>query len=295
MDDDTQVRVAKDEVIFAERAVALLEQERTERIREVEALDGTLTAAWTRLTGTREARIEAALRAVRDVDRRLGAARGRLTEAQAKASGAVGAREQGRRDAETRAEALRRRIDEVASEPGARGDRVRALRLERELLAERHALLDEAAHSGSQLLAGLNTVVRSSDRLEEQSRQRLAYRGPMDPRMRLEPLLVAAARVVDVESERHHVSEGVSAVAAHIERFRTAVAGLGAVFEGEVPKIEPSWLAWSSADVDGGADQAQVVGDRVRDLLIPIDRERRDLAARLAELDTALAGEVGAA
>jgi hypothetical protein len=108
--------VARDEVVLAERAVAMLEEERAARVADVEALDGAFSAAWTRLLGTREIRIEQAVAAVADVDRRLAAAKARLRRA-------VGGSELVR---EQRVDEERRRAAELAAfEAGPRGARRR--------------------------------------------------------------------------------------------------------------------------------------------------------------------------
>jgi hypothetical protein len=298
MADDVDVRIARDEAILAERAVALLEQERAERVADVAALDGTLAAAWTRLLGTREARIDAAVAAVRAVDQKLARARAHLATVRAAAEGVVAAKVAEEEDERERLAAREAALEALANGEGGAADRARTLLLEREGLRERLPLLDDAAFAGSELLGALNTVVRGNRRvaqLQTTARQALYANAVGAAAMGAE-----VGREFGALTELGFVKQGVAATPERAARFRAAVAALGREYRVERtstttvsgltslvldgPLMES--FVWESAELQ--ANEYEELAAKVRDLMVPIDQERRDLVARLAALEREL-------
>lgn len=283
MADELDEVVARDEVVLAERAVAMLEEERAARVADVAALDGVFTAAWTRLLGNREARIEEAVAAVAAVDRRLAAAKDRLRRA-------VGGSEQVR---EQRVDEERRRAEEAAAaeaalaalaeEQGPRGDGVRSLLLERELLRDRLAKADEAAFSGSDLVGALMTPVQARSR---------HLNTAVDRMLRTDQVYGDLAAVAVGYLDRHdafaQAQSGLVTVPGKAARFQAALAALGEAFTMDLPG---SSLAGALLldPLQGTAEECADAAGRVRHLLVPVDRERRELQARLEVLERELA------
>jgi hypothetical protein len=296
--DDRDLLLADDAVAVAERAVALLQQERAERIADVEALDGTLLAAWTSLTGTREAQIEAAVAAVRQVEAHLEAATRNLARARAAVADLHDERE--RREVEEDARVVRREaaLAAIAAGLGPFAGAVQTRLVERELLRERLPDLDEAVFAGSDLLSALNTVM-SSNRLAA-SQQTTLLQSLQGDLGGLAAMSAEWGREAAAYDELGRVRAALAAVPERSARFAVAMAVVGrevaAVGEAE-QAVSPlqSLLAdgllaeavvWERTQI-----QANEFGDlasATRNQLIPVEQERRAAQARLAEIEAQL-------
>jgi hypothetical protein len=274
-DSDVDVMVARDELEMAVRAVALLEAAHAERLADVEALDGTFTAAWTRLTGTREARIEQAVAAVTHAEVQLRAAKAHLERVRAAAGSLDEQVERSRAEEEGLRAARVRRLDALEAGGGEVGAQVTALRLERALLQERSEVVDEAAFAGSDLLAALNTVVGANRRVERLSASRAHAFGH--------------SKAADYGLAR----EGIDVVPARSERFRSAMGALGRVYTPDTTSSTSTLSPLVSLLVNDAfaeavfannaaaqADEYAELAGRVREQMIPIDHERRDRRSR---------------
>jgi hypothetical protein len=186
-----------------------------------------------------------------------------------------------------------RRLDALEAGGGEVGAQVTALRLERALLQERSEVVDEAAFAGSDLLAALNTVVGANRRVERLSASRAHAFGHSSA--------TSFANELSKAADYGLAREGIDRVPARSERFRSAMGALGRVYTPDTTSSTSTLSPLVSLLVNDAfaeavfannaaaqADEYAELAGRVREQMIPIDHERRDLQARLAELDASL-------
>jgi hypothetical protein len=160
---------------------------------------------------------------------------------------------------------------------------VRSRLLERELLRDRLAKADEAAFAGSDLVGALMTPVQARSR---------HLNTAVDRMVRTDQVYGDLAAVAVGYLDRHdafaHAQSGLATVPRKAARFQAALAALGEAFTMNLPQSQLSDVPMADP-LQGTAAQCADSAGRIQQLLVPVDRERRELQARLTVLERELA------
>lgn len=274
------LELATDELKAAAAAVRHWEAELAQRVADAQALDSWWMVVWTQLTGTRDEKLESAVRAVAVVQHNLEGARAALEKARSGRKDAVD-----RRDAKLTEEFERiAELEEVAarirSQGGPLADQLLDNELEAEQLGARHRALVEACSAASGVVASANQVARRAGHASEHARGD-AMGVP----------LAGVLEIVDMHKMRQHQADYVE----RLQRLQEALDELGVSFLAGGTEKLPSWLAEFGWQAGGNgmdwvranrhAAQAQSFTSMADDARMLADHLRQEAAGTKARLD----------
>ena len=162
--------LATDELTAAAAAVRHWEAELAQRVADAQALDSWWMVVWTQLTGTRDEKLESAVRAVAVVQHNLEGARAALEKARSGRKDAVDRRDAKLTEVFERIAELEEVAARIRSQGGPLADQLLDNELEAEQLGARHRALVEACSAASGVVASANQVARRAGHASEHAR-----------------------------------------------------------------------------------------------------------------------------
>lgn len=279
---EVSLELANDELQAAAAAIRHWEAELAERVADAQALDKWWMVVWTQLTGTRDDKLEAAVRAVAHTQQKLEQARAVLARAQQGKQAAVEHRDARMAVEFERIAALEDIASRIRAEGGPLADELLEMELESETLSARHHAMIEACAAASGVVAAANLVSRRASAAKDHARGD-AMGVP----------LAGMLEFVDIHKLKQQQADYVE----RVQRLEHALQEVGVTFEAGGTDRPPSWLselAWESGG--GGMDwlranrhQAQqhtyqTIADDARTLAGHLRNEAAALKARIDTL-----------
>ncbi|MCA9489459.1 MAG: hypothetical protein KC621_06035 [Myxococcales bacterium] len=233
-DEVPDLSIAGDELKAAAAAIRHWEGELAMRVADAQSLDKWWMVVWTQLTGTRDDRLESAVRAVAETQRKLEQARSALDSAREGKQAAVDHRDAKMAEEFERIAALEDLASRIRSEGGPLADQLLEMELESEVLSARHRAMVDACAAASGVVAAANLVSNRARSAKDHARG--------------DAMGVPFASMLEF-TDIHKMKQQHAQYLERLERLQTALQEVGVTFESGGTDKPPGWLAevaWES-------------------------------------------------
>ncbi|MCB9686688.1 MAG: hypothetical protein H6738_23910 [Alphaproteobacteria bacterium] len=236
-EEEPNLELASDELKAAAAAIRHWEGELAERVADAQSLDKWWMVVWTQLTGTRDDKLEAAVRAVAETQHKLEQARAVLERARDGKQAAVEHRDAKMTQEFERIAALEELASRIRSDGGPLADKLLEIELESDVLTARHRAMIDACSAASGVIAAANLISRRAGSAKEHARG--------------DAMGVPFAGMLEF-SDIHKLKQQHGDYLERVERLERALQEVGVTFQAGGTERPPSWLAEIAWDAGGG-------------------------------------------